>query len=43
MSSINRVTLMGRLGADPEIRRMNSGDPIVNLRVATSEVWVRCG
>jgi single-strand DNA-binding protein len=39
MSSINRVTLMGRLGADPEIRRMNSGDPIVNLRVATSEVW----
>lgn len=39
MPSINRVTLMGRLGADPEIRRMNSGDPIVNLRVATSEVW----
>ena len=39
MSSINRVQLMGRLGADPETRRMNSGDPIVNLRLATSEVW----
>jgi single-strand DNA-binding protein len=39
MSSINKVTLMGRLGADPEVRRMNNGDPIVNLRIATSEVW----
>ena len=39
MSSINRVMLMGRLGADPEVRRMASGDPIVNLRLATSEVW----
>ena len=39
MSSLNRVTLMGRLGAEPEVRRMNSGDPIVNLRIATSEVW----
>lgn len=39
MSSINRVTLMGRLGADPEIRRMNNGEPIANLRLATSEVW----
>lgn len=39
MSSLNKVVLMGRLGADPEVRRMNSGDPIVNLRIATSEVW----
>lgn len=39
MSSINRVTLMGRLGADPEIRRMDNGDPIANLRLATSEIW----
>lgn len=39
MSSLNKVQLMGRLGADPEIRRMNSGDPIVNMRLATSERW----
>lgn len=39
MSSLNKVQLIGRLGADPEVRRMNSGDPIVNMRLATSEVW----
>lgn len=39
MSSLNKVMLIGRLGADPEIRRMNNGDPIVNFRIATSEVW----
>jgi len=39
MSSINKVQLMGRLGADPEVRRLQSGDPIVNMRLATSEVW----
>lgn len=37
--SVNKVILVGRLGADPEIRRLNSGDPVVNLRVATSESW----
>lgn len=37
--SINKVILIGHLGADPEIRRMNSGDAVVNLRVATSESW----
>ncbi|MBO6901403.1 MAG: single-stranded DNA-binding protein [Rhizobiaceae bacterium] len=37
--SINKVILVGNLGADPEIRRMNSGDPVVNLRIATSESW----
>lgn len=37
--SVNKVTLVGNLGADPETRRLNSGDPIVNLNVATSETW----
>jgi single-strand DNA-binding protein len=37
--SINKVILVGNLGADPEIRRLNSGDPVVNLRIATSETW----
>jgi hypothetical protein len=31
--------LVGNLGADPEIRRLNSGDPVVNIRIATSESW----
>lgn len=39
MSSINKVQLMGRLGADPEMRRLNSGDPVVTMRIATSETW----
>ena len=37
--SVNKVILIGNLGADPEIRRLSSGDPVVNLRVATSESW----
>lgn len=37
--SVNKVTMIGNLGADPEVRRMNSGDPVVNLRIATSESW----
>lgn len=37
--SVNKVILVGNLGDDPEIRRMNSGDPVVNLRIATSESW----
>ncbi len=37
--SINKVILVGNLGADPEIRRLNSGDPVVNLSIATSETW----
>ena len=37
--SVNKVILVGNLGADPEIRRMPSGDPVVNLRIATSETW----
>ena len=37
--SVNKVILIGNLGADPEIRRTNDGRPIANLRVATSENW----
>ena len=37
--SINKVILIGHLGADPEVRRLNSGDMVVNLRIATSESW----
>ena len=37
--SINKVILVGNLGSDPEVRRMSSGDPVVNLSVATSESW----
>lgn len=37
--SVNKVILVGNLGADPEIRSMNSGDRIANLRIATSESW----
>ena len=37
--SVNKVILVGNLGADPEIRRLSSGDPVVNLRIATSETW----
>lgn len=39
MSSVNKVILIGVLGADPEIRTLNSGDRIANLRLATSETW----
>src|SRR5829696_6356234 len=37
--SVNKVILVGNLGKDPETRRLNSGDPVVNLRIATSESW----
>ncbi|GLK69386.1 single-stranded DNA-binding protein [Hansschlegelia plantiphila] len=37
--SVNKVILIGNLGRDPEVRRMNSGEPVVNLRIATSETW----
>ncbi len=37
--SVNKVILVGNLGADPEIRRTQDGRPIANLRVATSETW----
>ncbi len=37
--SVNKVILVGNLGADPEIRHTQDGRPIANLRVATSENW----
>ena len=37
--SINKVILVGNLGKDPEVRRLNNGDPVVNLSIATSETW----
>jgi single-strand DNA-binding protein len=37
--SVNKVILIGNLGADPEIRHTQDGRPICNLRVATSDSW----
>jgi len=37
--SVNKVILVGNLGADPEIRRLNSGDQVASMRIATSESW----
>ena len=37
--SVNKVILVGNLGADPEIRNMQNGNPVCNLSVATSEAW----
>jgi single-strand DNA-binding protein len=37
--SVNKVILVGNLGRDPEMRRLGSGDPVCNLRLATSESW----
>ncbi|OQA31150.1 MAG: Single-stranded DNA-binding protein [Betaproteobacteria bacterium ADurb.Bin341] len=39
MASVNKVTLIGNLGADPETRFMPSGDPICNLRLATTDSY----
>lgn len=37
--SVNKVILVGNIGADPEIRSMQSGDEVCNLSIATSESW----
>ena len=37
--SVNKVTLIGNLGKDPEVRNTQTGMKIVNLRIATSESW----
>lgn len=37
--SVNKVILVGNLGADPDVRSLQSGDKVVNLSVATSETW----
>ncbi|GAB6050879.1 single-stranded DNA-binding protein [Hydrogenophilus islandicus] len=39
MASVNKVILVGNLGRDPETRYLPSGEAVVNLSVATSEVW----
>ncbi len=37
--SVNKVILVGNLGRDPEVRRMNSGDAVVSFSLATTESW----
>ena len=39
MASVNKVTLIGNLGKDPEIRYTQAGEPIANFSLATSENW----
>ena len=39
MAGVNKVILVGNLGDDPEVRSLNNGGEVVNLRVATSENW----
>ena len=39
MAGVNKVILIGNLGADPEVRYMPSGDAVANVRIATSETW----
>ena len=39
MAGVNKVILVGNLGADPEARSLQNGGEVVNLRVATTETW----
>lgn len=39
MSSLNQVQLIGNLGKDPEVRRLNNGSQVVNFSLATAETW----
>ena len=39
MASVNKVILVGNLGADPETRYMPNGDPVCNIRLATTDSW----
>ena len=39
MASVNKVILVGNLGADPEIRYLPSGEAVANLRLATTDTW----
>lgn len=39
MASLNKVTLIGNLGGDPELRYLPSGDAVANLSLATTESW----
>lgn len=40
MAGVNKVILIGNLGADPEVRYTPSGQPVANFRIATSETWM---
>ena len=39
MAGVNKVILIGHLGQDPDVRYLPSGDPVANVRLATSETW----
>lgn len=39
MASVNKVILIGNLGADPETRYLPSGDAVTNIRIATTDSW----
>jgi len=39
MASVNKVILIGNLGADPETRFLPSGDAVANIRIATTDTW----
>lgn len=39
MASINKVTILGNVGNDPEVKTMQSGDRVANFTLATSESW----
>lgn len=43
MSGVNKVILVGRLGFDPEVKTISSGNTVCRLRLATSETWVKDG
>ena len=43
MSGVNKVILVGRLGAEPEVKTIGSGNTVARLSVATSETWVKDG
>ena len=39
MASLNKVMLIGNLGADPEMRYLPSGEAVANIRIATTDTW----
>ena len=39
MASVNKVIVLGNMGADPEMRYMQNGDAVCNIKIATSESW----
>ena len=43
MASLNKITLIGHVGRDPEIRYLQSGEPVANFSLATSEKWTNKG